>query len=79
MKSYKPTSPGRRQMTVVDYSVLTAAKPLKSLRIKLLDRAGRNHHGRITMRHQGGGNRRLYRLVDFKQDKIDIPAKVETI
>lgn len=79
MKSYKPTSPARRQMTTVDYGVLTNVKPLKSLTIRLPSRGGRNNQGRITMRHQGGGNKRLYRLVDFKQDKIDVPGKVEAI
>lgn len=79
MKIYKPTTPSRRHITGVDYSGLTKVRPKKSLTIKLHENAGRNNQGRITMRHQGGGNKRLYRLVDFKQNKIDIPAKVKTI
>lgn len=79
MKSFKPTSPSRRQMTTVDYSVVTATEPYKPLTAKISDKAGRNHHGRITTRHQGSGNRKLYRLVDFKQDKLNIPGRVETI
>ncbi|MBI4991930.1 MAG: 50S ribosomal protein L2 [Candidatus Harrisonbacteria bacterium] len=79
MKQYKPTSPARRQMTSVDYGAVTATEPYKPLTAKLSDKAGRNHHGRITTRHQGSGNRKLYRLVDFKQDKLNIPGKVETI
>lgn len=79
MKIYRPTSPGRRQMTVVDYSSLTVTEPLKSLTIKLPTKSGRNNYGRITMRHRGGGHRKLYRLVDFKQDKLDVPAVVESI
>lgn len=79
IKQYKPTTPSRRSMTVVDYGVLTATKPHKKLLTKLKKRGGRNNSGRITMRHQGGENKKLYRLVDFKQDKLDIPAKIETI
>lgn len=79
MKQYKPTTPSRRQMTTVDYGTLSAVKPLKSLTIRLPKRSGRNSQGRITMRHQGGGAKKLYRLVDFKQDKLDIIAKIETI
>lgn len=67
-------------MTVSDYSILTPVLPDKNLLIKLPERAGRNHQGRITMRHQGSGNKRMYRLVDFIQvDKLNIPSKVETI
>lgn len=79
MKQYKPTTPSKRQMTTVDYSVLTTDKPWKPLTKKLKANAGRNSRGIITVRHQGGGNKKLYRLIDFKQDKFDIPAKVETI
>src|SRR3989344_6640974 len=79
MKSYRPTTPSRRQMTTVSYDVLTKTRPHKPLLIKVSDKAGRNHHGRITMRHQGGGNKKLYRLVDFKQMKVDVPGRVETI
>lgn len=80
MKTYKPTSPSRRQITTVDYkSAITAAEPYKPLTIKLPANSGRNNRGVITTRHQGGGNKKLYRLVDFKQNRMDIPAKVEAI
>jgi large subunit ribosomal protein L2 len=79
MKNYNPTSPGRRQMTSVDYSILSKVKPLKSLTKKIKDSAGRNNQGRITMRHQGAGNKKVYRMVDFKQTKLNVPARVETI
>ena len=63
-------------MTGVDYSVLSKSDPMKKLMIKLPKRSGRNSHGRITMRHQGGGSKKLYRLIDMRQDKLDIPARV---
>lgn len=63
-------------MTTVSYGSLTATEPVKKLTIKLPKHSGRNSQGRITMRHQGGGSKKLYRLVDFRQDKLDIPAKV---
>lgn len=80
MKKCKPTTPGRRGMTIVDYSVLTKDKPEKKLTKKLLQKAGRGHLGRITIRHKGGGHKKKYRLIDFKRsDKMDIPAKVASI
>ncbi len=79
MKSYHPTSPSRRHITVVDYSRLTAGKPVKSLTRRLPKRAGRNNQGRITMRHQGGGNKVRYREVDFRMDKANVPARVEAV
>lgn len=79
MKQYKPTTPSRRFITVVDYGVLSAARPFKKLTQKLQEHAGRNFQGRITMRHQSSGVKRLYRDIDFKQNKIDVPAKVETL
>ena len=81
IKTYKPTSASRRQMSTVDYSVLTVSKssPLKLLTKHLKNKAARNHRGIITVRHQGGGNKKTYRMVDFKQDKFDIPGRVETI
>lgn len=79
MKIYRPTSPGRRQMTVVDFSVLTKSKPEKRLTAGLKSHAGRNSQGRITVRHQGGGHKRQYRLVDFKQNKLEVPGKVVSI
>lgn len=79
MKIYKPITPGRRQMTGYDFSGLDKTGPLKSLTKKLKNRAGRASNGRLSSRHKGGGHKRLYRLVDFKQDKIDIPARVSVI
>jgi len=79
MKTYKPTTSSRRFMTAVDYSVLSATEPLKKLLKRLSKHSGRNNQGRITMRHQGGGAKKLYRLVDFKQNKFDIPAKIESL
>ncbi len=79
MKTYKPTTASRRQMSNVSYAELSGVRPEKSLLRKLKSHAGRNSAGRITMRHQGGGNKKLYRLVDFKQDKLNQPATVETL
>ena len=80
MKKYKPTTQSRRHMTTVTYrGVLTADKPHKALTKGGKRHVGRNAFGRITMRHRGGGHKRLYRSIDFKYDKKDIPAKVETI
>jgi large subunit ribosomal protein L2 len=80
LKSYKPTSPGTRGKTVVKHNdVITRNKPEKSLVVGLRKKAGRNNTGKITVRHHGGGNKRLYRIIDFKRDKIDIPAKVVAI
>jgi len=79
MKSFRPTSPGRRQMTVVDYGILSKSKRHKPLTMKLQDCAGRNNQGRITMRHQGGGNKKIYRIIDFRQNKIDVPGKIESL
>ncbi|MDE6005433.1 MAG: 50S ribosomal protein L2 [Oscillospiraceae bacterium] len=79
IKSYKPTSPSRRQMTVTDYSVLSKDAPEKSLLEPLKKKSGRNSYGRITVRHRGGGNRRKYRVIDFKRDKEAMDAKVLTL
>src|SRR4051812_34592 len=79
IKQYKPTSPSRRGMSVVDYSVLDKVEPLKGLTSSLSSKAGRNSYGRITVRHRGGGVKRRYRIVDFKRDKKDLPGKVEAI
>ena len=76
LKVYKPTTPGRRQTSVVDTSTLTKKRPEKSLTVYLRDKAGRNNQGQVTLRHQGGGLKNLYRQIDFRQDKFDIPAKV---
>ena len=79
IKKYKPTSPGRRFMTVTDYSGLSKTAPERSLLVDLKKSGGRNAHGRITVRHRGGGNKRKYRIIDFKRTKDGIPAKVATI
>jgi large subunit ribosomal protein L2 len=79
IKAYKPTSAGRRGMTVSTFERVTRTKPEKSLLTPLPKRAGRNSHGRITTRHRGGGHKRRYRIIDFKRDKEGIPAVVATI
>ena len=79
VKKYSPTSPARRFMTVLDYSELSKVEPEKSLLEPIKKNGGRNSYGRITVRHQGGGNRQKYRVIDFKRDKDGIPAKVATI
>ncbi len=77
IKTYKPTTPSRRHMTVSGFDgVDKKAKPEKSLTEVLKKHAGRNSYGRITVRHQGGGNRRKYRIIDFKRNKMDMPATV---
>ena len=68
-KKYGPTTPGRRGMTVTDYSVLSKVAPERSLLEPMKKNSGRNSYGRITVRHRGGGNRRKYRIIDFKRDK----------
>ena len=79
IKTYKPTSPGRRDGSVLDYKELTTTKPEKSLLRPLKKTGGRNNRGRITSRRRGGGNKRRYRVIDFKRDKVGIPARVATI
>ncbi len=79
IKSYKPTTPSRRQMTCTDYSDLSKVAPEKSLLEPIKKHSGRNSNGRITVRHRGGGNRRKYRVIDFKRDKADMPATVLTL
>ena len=79
IKHYKPTTPGRRGMTVMDYSGLSKVAPEKSLLDVVKKNAGRNSYGRITVRHHGGGNRIKYRIIDFKRDKAGIPATVMTL
>ncbi len=79
IRHYKPTTPGRRGMTTLDYSELSKVAPEKSLLEPIKKNAGRNSYGRITVRHRGGGNRRKYRVIDFKRNKFDIPATVKTI
>ena len=79
VKKFKPTSPGRRGMTSSDFATVTADKPFKSLTSALRKRAGRNTHGRITVRRRGGGHKRRYRVIDFRRDKFGVPARVTTI
>lgn len=79
IKLYKPTSPGRRGMSVSTYEEITRSTPEKSLLRPLKKRAGRNFRGKITVRHRGGGHKRRYRVIDFKRDKSGIPGRVATI
>jgi len=79
IKKYKPTTNGRRHMTTLDFQDLTTDKPEKSLLAPLHGRGGRNNQGRLTVRHQGGGHKRQYRVIDFKRDKDGIPGRVATI
>ena len=79
LKQYKPTSPGRRFQTVSDFAEITCTTPEKSLLEPLHKKGGRNNNGRITTRHQGGGHKRRYRVIDFKRTKDGVPAKVATI
>ncbi len=79
IKKFKPTSPGRRFVTVSTFEELTTAKPEKSLLAPLRKRAGRNSKGRVTVRHRGGGHKRQYRIIDFKRIRDGIPAKVASI
>jgi large subunit ribosomal protein L2 len=79
IKKYKPTSPARRNMSVSTFEEITTSKPEKSLLAPLHKKAGRNNQGKITTRHQGGGHKRQYRLIDFKRNKDGIPGRVATI
>ena len=79
IKVYKPTSNARRNMSTTDYSELSKVAPERSLLVSLKKNSGRNSYGRITVRHRGGGQRRKYRVIDFKRDKFDIPAQVASV
>lgn len=79
IRKYKPTSPGRRQMSVSRFQEITTSEPEKSLLAPLSKRAGRNNQGKITVRHHGGGHKRNYRIIDFKRNKDGIPGRVATI
>ena len=79
IKFYKPTTPGRRNMTTMDYSGLSKVAPERSLLEPIKKNAGRNSYGRITVRHRGGGNRRKYRVIDFKRERFGITATVQTL
>jgi len=79
IRVYKPTSPARRFMSVLTYDEITKKTPEKSLTEYLKKHSGRNNQGKITVRHQGGGNKIKYRIIDFKRNKLDVPAKVAAI
>ncbi|MDF2657241.1 MAG: ribosomal protein [Paenibacillus sp.] len=79
IKSFKPTTPSKREMTVSTFEEITASKPEKSLLAPLMNKAGRNNQGKITVRHQGGGHKRKYRIIDFKRNKDGIPGRVASI
>lgn len=79
IKTFRPITKSRRHMTGFDFSEITKDTPEKSLTVRLVKKAARNNHGQITVRHQGGGHKRKYRLIDFKRLKLDIPAKVAAI
>src|SRR3954471_7362647 len=79
IRKYKPTSPGRRSMSVSTFEEITKKEPEKNLIEPIKRKAGRNNHGRITVRHRGGGAKRFYRIVDFKRNKIGVPARVAAI
>jgi large subunit ribosomal protein L2 len=79
VRQYRPTSPGRRGMSVSTFEEITKTRPEKSLTVRLKKHAGRNNRGRITTRHRGGGAKRAYRLIDFKRNKLEVPAKVAAI
>lgn len=79
LKKFKPTSPGRRHMTVSTFEEITKVDPEKSLTFPLKKHSGRNFQGRLTVRHRGGGHKRLYRIIDFKRDKDGVPGKVASI
>ena len=79
LKTYKPTTPSQRQLVLVDRSALWKGKPVKALTEGVLAKGGRNNTGRITVRHQGGGHKRRYRMIDFKRRKWDMPATVERL
>jgi len=79
LKEYRPTSPGRRGMTGATFEEITRGKPEKSLLLPIRKRAGRNNQGRITVRHRGGGAKRMLRVIDFKRDKMGVPGRVASI
>lgn len=79
IRQYRPTSPGRRGMSVSSFEEITKTKPEKSLTTRLQKHSGRNNQGKITVRHRGGGEKRAYRIIDFKRKKLSVPAKVAAI
>src|ERR1700716_2845800 len=79
LKTYNPTTPGQRQLVMVDRSALYKGKPVKALTEGKISNGGRNNNGRITVRFRGGGHKKAYRVVDFKRRRHDMPAKVERL
>jgi len=79
IKKFKPVTPGQRGMTGYTFEEITKTEPERSLIVPLKKHSGRNMYGRVTVRHRGGGNKRFYRIIDFKRDKRGIPAKVAAI
>src|SRR5271154_5066440 len=79
LRKVNPTSPGRRNMTMNDFSEITTSRPEKSLLKPMKQTGGRNNQGRLTVRHKGGGHKQAYRIIDFKRDKHNIPAVVKTV
>src|SRR6202051_1578609 len=79
IRLYRPTSPGRRGMSVSTFEEITKTRPEKSLTVKLKKHAGRNNQGKITTRHHGGGAKRAYLIIDFKRNKLGVPARVAAI
>src|SRR5207248_8569736 len=79
IRQYRPTSPGRRGMSVSTFEEITKTKPEKSLTVSLKKQSGRNNQGKITVRHRGGGAKRAYRIIDFKRNKFGVPARVAAI
>jgi large subunit ribosomal protein L2 len=79
IRQYRPTSPGRRGMSVSTFDEITKTRPEKSLTVRLKKHAGRNNQGKITVRHRGGGAKRAYRIIDFKRNKFGVPARVAAI
>jgi len=79
IKKFKPYTPSRREMSVSDFAEITKGRPEKQLTVSILDRAGRNNQGRVTMRRRGGGHKRKFRVIDFRRDKEGVPGKVAAI
>src|SRR6185369_12420284 len=79
LKTFRPITPSQRYKSVADFSEITTDKPVRALTEKKSEKGGRNNRGRVTMRYRGGGHKRKYRIVDFRRDKENIPARVATI
>ena len=79
IRNYKPTTPGRRKMSALVNEEITTSTPEKSLTITMKKNGGRNNQGKITVRHHGGGEKRKYRIIDFKRNKLNVPGKVASI